>query len=87
MDIRPLKIAGAWEITPRQFPDDRGVFLESFRGDRLAEVIGHRMDVVWCHADIPMPEGRFVRTAYKSAFAMDMEQEGRELTEILSSLP
>ena len=45
MDIRPLPIAGALEITPRQFPDDRGVFLESFRGDHLAEVVGHRLDV------------------------------------------
>ena len=32
MEIRPLSIDGAWEVTPRQFPDDRGVFLESFRG-------------------------------------------------------
>ena len=37
MEIRPLAIDGACEITPRQFPDDRGVFLESFRGDQLAE--------------------------------------------------
>lgn len=28
MDIRELKISGAWEITPRQFPDDRGLFLD-----------------------------------------------------------
>ena len=27
MQIRPLAIEGAWEITPRQFRDDRGVFL------------------------------------------------------------
>ena len=37
MDITALTIEGAYVITPRQFPDDRGVFLESFRGDRLAE--------------------------------------------------
>ena len=36
MHIEPLSIAGAFVVTPRQFPDDRGVFLESFRGDRLA---------------------------------------------------
>jgi dTDP-4-dehydrorhamnose 3,5-epimerase len=29
MDIRALSIEGSFEITPRQFPDDRGVFLES----------------------------------------------------------
>ena len=46
MQIRPLAIADAFEITPRQFPDDRGVFLESYRGDLLAEAIGHRPQVV-----------------------------------------
>ncbi|WP_330476588.1 dTDP-4-dehydrorhamnose 3,5-epimerase family protein [Terrabacter sp. C0L_2] len=45
MDIRPLRIAGAFEITPRQFPDDRGVFAEGFRVDHLAEAIGHEMQV------------------------------------------
>jgi dTDP-4-dehydrorhamnose 3,5-epimerase len=45
MQIRPLAIAGAWEVTPTQLPDERGVFLEAFRSDRLAEVIGHPLDV------------------------------------------
>ena len=46
MEFRPLSIEGAFEVTPRQFPDGRGVFLESFRGDLLAEHVGHRLDVV-----------------------------------------
>lgn len=46
MDIQPLKIDGAYVVTPRQFPDGRGVFMEGFRGDKLAEHLGHRMDVV-----------------------------------------
>ncbi|NYG06069.1 dTDP-4-dehydrorhamnose 3,5-epimerase [Phycicoccus badiiscoriae] len=46
MQIRPLAIADAFEITPRQLSDDRGLFLESFRGDLLAEAIGHRPEVV-----------------------------------------
>lgn len=45
MDIRPLRIAGAFEITPRQFPDERGVFAEGFRVDHLAEAIGHELQV------------------------------------------
>ena len=45
MDIRPLAIEGAWEITPRQFPDPRGVFAEGFRTDHLAKQIGHEMAV------------------------------------------
>lgn len=45
MEIRPLSIEGAWEITPRQFPDPRGVFAEGFRADHLAKAIGHEMAV------------------------------------------
>lgn len=52
MEIRPLRIADAFEITPRQFPDDRGVFLESYRGDRLAEVIGHRPEIVQTNVSV-----------------------------------
>lgn len=52
MDFRPLAVEGAWEITPRQFPDDRGVFLESFRGDKLAEHVGHRLDVVQTNVSV-----------------------------------
>lgn len=40
MDIRPLPIAGAYELTPRQWADDRGVFLEWYRGDLLDERFG-----------------------------------------------
>lgn len=52
MDIRQLSIADAFEITPRQFPDDRGVFLESFRGDLLAETIGHRPDIMQTNVSV-----------------------------------
>ena len=45
MEIRPLRIAGAWEVTPRQYHDDRGTFAEGFRADLLADVIGHEMQV------------------------------------------
>jgi len=74
MDIEPLGIAGAFVVTPRQFPDDRGVFLESFRGDRLAEHLGHRPDIVQTNvsvssrgtvrgihfADVPPGQGKYV---------------------------
>lgn len=45
MEFRPLTIEGAWEVTPRQFPDPRGVFAEGFRADHLAKEIGHEMQV------------------------------------------
>ncbi len=81
MDIRPLRIPGAWEVTPRVFPDDRGVFLESFRQDRLAEVTGRpfvvrqtnvsvssRGTVRGIHfADVPPGQAKYV-TALSGAF-------------------
>lgn len=45
MQIRELNIAGAWEITPRQFPDDRGLFLEAYKSTAFVEAIGHTLDV------------------------------------------
>ncbi|MEU4814682.1 dTDP-4-dehydrorhamnose 3,5-epimerase [Micromonospora aurantiaca] len=40
MKIRPLSIEGAWEVTPRRHGDARGLFLEWYRFDRLAEAVG-----------------------------------------------
>jgi dTDP-4-dehydrorhamnose 3,5-epimerase len=45
MEFRALSVEGAWEVTPRQFPDPRGVFAEGFRADHLAKEIGHEMRV------------------------------------------
>ena len=45
MQIRELSIPDSYEITPRQFPDDRGVFLEWYRFDALAEAVGHPLDL------------------------------------------
>ncbi len=41
MKISPLGIEGAFEITPVQHGDPRGVFLEWYRFDHLAEAVGH----------------------------------------------
>ena len=74
MRIEPLSIEGAFLVTPQQFPDDRGVFLESFRGDRLAKHLGHRPDIVQTNvsvssrgtvrgihfADVPPGQGKYV---------------------------
>lgn len=81
MDIRALRIAGSFEIVPQQFHDDRGLFLESFRGDRLAEAIGHRLDIVQTNvsvssrgtvrgvhfADLPPSQAKYV-TALSGSF-------------------
>ncbi|HEY3007743.1 MAG TPA: dTDP-4-dehydrorhamnose 3,5-epimerase family protein, partial [Micromonosporaceae bacterium] len=41
MKVRQLGIDGAWEVTPEQHGDRRGLFLEWFREDRIVEAVGH----------------------------------------------
>ena len=74
MEIRELSIEGAVEITPKQFPDDRGVFLEYYRFDKLEEAIGHPLDLKQANtsvskrgtvrgihfADIPPSQAKYV---------------------------
>jgi dTDP-4-dehydrorhamnose 3,5-epimerase len=40
VDIQPLQIPGAFALTPRQWADERGIFLEWYRGDLLEEQFG-----------------------------------------------
>ncbi|MFE9251667.1 dTDP-4-dehydrorhamnose 3,5-epimerase family protein [Streptomyces sp. NPDC007088] len=41
MHIEEMSIPGAFVITPRHRPDDRGTFYEAMRGDLLEEATGH----------------------------------------------
>lgn len=52
MNVRELSIAGAWELTPRQFSDDRGYFCEYFKADVLADLIGHRFDLAQANCSV-----------------------------------
>lgn len=45
MKIRELAIPDAYEVTPVQHGDDRGVFLEWFKDGPFAEAVGHRLDL------------------------------------------
>jgi dTDP-4-dehydrorhamnose 3,5-epimerase len=45
MDVRELEIADAYEITPRQHGDERGVFLEWYRVESLMAVRGHALTI------------------------------------------
>ncbi|MFX1760660.1 dTDP-4-dehydrorhamnose 3,5-epimerase [Rhodococcus sp. As11] len=45
MHYRELKVAGAWEITPKQFGDDRGVFLEWFKQDSFTDASGRPLEL------------------------------------------
>lgn len=52
MQIRELSVPGAFEVTPRQFPDDRGTFWEWYRFDALADAVGHPLDLRQGNASI-----------------------------------
>ena len=45
MTYRELSVPGAWEITPLQHGDPRGVFLEVFQGGPFAATAGHAFDL------------------------------------------
>lgn len=79
---------GAWEITPNQIGDDRGIFLEWYRFDRLEEAVGHPLSLRQANtsisrrgvvrgihfADIPPSQAKYV-TATRGAvidFAIDI---------------
>ncbi|GAB3144472.1 dTDP-4-dehydrorhamnose 3,5-epimerase family protein [Marisediminicola antarctica] len=77
MKIRELSIPDAFEVSPRQFRDDRGVFLEWYRFDRLSEVVGHALDLRQANtsvsrrgvvrgihfADVPVGQAKYVTCA------------------------
>jgi dTDP-4-dehydrorhamnose 3,5-epimerase len=52
MQIRPLAVPGSWEMTPRQFGDDRGRFLEWFKDPVFTEASGHRLDLVQANCSV-----------------------------------
>ena len=52
MQVRELTVPGALELTPRQFGDDRGVFLEWFAGATFAESVGHQLDLAQANASV-----------------------------------
>jgi dTDP-4-dehydrorhamnose 3,5-epimerase len=88
VQIRELSIPDSYEITPKQFGDDRGVFLEWYRFDRLSEALGHPVDLRQANtsvskrgvvrgihfADVPRGQAKYV-TATRGAvldFAIDI---------------
>lgn len=80
MDFRELQVANAYEFVPQQHSDDRGVFLEQLRIDRLSEVIGHTFLVKQVNtsvshkgvvrgihfADVPVGQAKYVTVSQGS---------------------
>jgi dTDP-4-dehydrorhamnose 3,5-epimerase len=74
MEVRELAVPDAWEFTPRQYPDDRGVFLEWFRADVASRTIGHSLEIAQSNqsvskrgtvrgihfADVPPSQAKYV---------------------------
>jgi len=77
MTYRELSVPGAWEITPRQHGDPRGVFLEYFQEGPFRDVAGHRFDLQQAncsvsaagvlrgihYADVPPGQAKYVTCA------------------------
>ncbi|SME97462.1 dTDP-4-dehydrorhamnose 3,5-epimerase [Cellulosimicrobium cellulans J34] len=52
MNVRELTVPGAWELTPRQHPDERGVFLEWFTAPALRAATGRDLDLAQANASV-----------------------------------
>lgn len=52
MIIEQLPIAGAWVFTPRQHGDDRGLFLEWFKGPEFAAAVGHELALAQANCSV-----------------------------------
>lgn len=52
MEVRELAVAGAWELTPRQHADARGVFLEWYAADALEARTGHRLELAQANLSV-----------------------------------
>lgn len=77
MQYRELAVPGAFEITPKQFGDPRGVFLEWFKAAAFEEALGHPLDVQQANcsvssagvlrgihfADVPPGQAKYVTCA------------------------
>jgi dTDP-4-dehydrorhamnose 3,5-epimerase len=50
--MEALSIEGAWLFTPSIHGDDRGVFLEAFRGAEFSADLGYRLDVAQVNTSV-----------------------------------
>ena len=52
MQIQPLSVPDAWQVTPTVHTDARGSFLEAFRADALAQVTGRPFTVAQANTSV-----------------------------------
>jgi dTDP-4-dehydrorhamnose 3,5-epimerase len=77
VEIASLPLAGAYVITPRVLPDERGAFLEWYRHEALTEAVGHPLDLAQAncsvsrrgvvrgihYADVPPGQAKYITCA------------------------
>jgi dTDP-4-dehydrorhamnose 3,5-epimerase len=52
VEIQELRVPGAYLVTPRQFPDPRGVFLEWFKEGPFHEAVGHPLRLAQANCSV-----------------------------------
>lgn len=88
MQIRQLSIPDAYEVTPIQRSDERGVFFEWYRHDRLEQAIGHALNLRQANsstsqkgvvrgihfADVPIGQAKYVTVTHGAVrdFVIDL---------------
>jgi dTDP-4-dehydrorhamnose 3,5-epimerase len=74
MKVSELAVSDAYAVRPRQFHDDRGVFLEWYRHEALTEAVGHPLQLAQAnfsssrmgsvrgihYADVPSGQAKYV---------------------------
>jgi dTDP-4-dehydrorhamnose 3,5-epimerase len=82
VQVRPLTIDGAFEITPLQHADQRGVFLEWFKAPLFEATVGHSLNVAQAncsisargalrgihYSDVPPGQAKYVTCVRGAAF-------------------
>ena len=52
MKYRALNVPGSYEITPQQFGDDRGTFLEWFKDESFTAEVGHGVELAQANCSV-----------------------------------
>jgi dTDP-4-dehydrorhamnose 3,5-epimerase len=52
VEVRPLAIDGAWELTPVQHGDERGTFLEWFKAPLFEEAVGRNFHLAQANCSV-----------------------------------
>lgn len=80
MEIRKLKIDGAFEITPQIHTDERGVFLESYRFEPWADA--RKAPIAWKQTNLSVSRAGVLRGVH---YAMTPPGQAKYVTVVVGS--